>query len=142
MKVVYKATRNCIISHTLSCIYVKYCGTLTRSEVCVSFLHKDITCNARNLSQDILNCRRPDRATFVQDGEEGKLHGEQYFSASKILVNGDSGYPKKVDTDGHVTTGFGVTNICQIIFLAFFVLDLSRICFNRAFYAYKKVLTT
>jgi hypothetical protein len=37
MKAVYKVTLNDIISHTLSCIYIEYSCTVTRSEVCVNF---------------------------------------------------------------------------------------------------------
>lgn len=68
--------------------------------------------------------------------------GERYCNVSKILVNGDSGYPMKVDTDGHVTIGFGATNICQIIFLTFLYQIYVEFVFNRTFYACKKVLTT
>jgi len=58
----------------------------------------------------------------MQRGEAGRFIGAGYFRAYQVLVNGESGYPLKVNTEGHVTISFGVKNRCQIVFLVF-VLD-------------------
>ena len=55
----------------------------------------------------------------MQGGEAGRFIGAGYFRACQVLVNADSGYPVKVNTEGDVTISFGVKNKCQIIFLVF-----------------------
>jgi hypothetical protein len=44
----------------------------------------------------------------MQGGEAGSFIGAGYFRAYQVLVNGDSGYPVKVNTKGHVTISFGI----------------------------------